>query len=96
MEIAETHSESTVKMVFPNHSTILVLPGDNADACRGHTAQLVIVDEAARVDEQSYIAARPAVATTNGRIIALSTFNGARGWFWNAYAEMKRVGKSFE
>jgi hypothetical protein len=45
-------------------------------------ASLVIIDEVARVADELIGAVRPTLATTNGRIICLSTPAGKRGFFW--------------
>ena len=45
----------------------------------------MIVDEAARVSGELYHSATPALAKTGGRIIALSTPWGRRGWFHDAW-----------
>jgi hypothetical protein len=44
---------------------------------------LVIVDEAARVPDDLYRAVRPMLAVSQGRLIALSTPFGQRGWFYD-------------
>lgn len=49
-------------------------------------ATLVVIDEASRVPDALIAAVRPALATTNGRLIALSTPAGKRGWFYLEYA----------
>jgi hypothetical protein len=43
---------------------------------------LVVIDEASRVPDALIAAVRPSLATTNGRLIALSTPAGKRGWFY--------------
>lgn len=42
----------------------------------------MVIDEAARVQDELIAAVRPTLATTDGRIIALSTPAGKRGFFW--------------
>lgn len=66
-----------------NGSRILSLPG-TATSVRGYTAQLLIVDEAAYVDEETWIAARALVAT-GGQVIVQSTPKGAAGWFYDLW-----------
>lgn len=66
---------------FANGSRIISLPGSE-DTIRGYSAvTLLIIDEAARVSDDIYIAVRPMVATTNGQIILLSTPAGPEGFF---------------
>ena len=52
------------------------------DTIRGFSnVALLIFDEAAWVDDDLYVAARPMLAVSGGRLLALSTPNGQRGWF---------------
>ena len=37
-------------------------------------------------EARAYRAVRPMLAVSKGRLIALSTPYGQRGWFWNAWA----------
>jgi len=46
---------------------------------------LLIVDEAARVADDLYYSIRPMLAVSSGRLIALSTPWGCRGWFYEAW-----------
>ena len=55
---------------------------------------LLVIDEAARVDDSLYRAVRPMLAVSRGRLIALSTPYGQRGWFyeaWESKEEWERV-----
>ena len=77
--------ETQTALEFPNGSTIESLPGGNTDTIRGFSAvSLLIFDEAARIDDELFAAATPMV-TEAGRIIALSTPHGMRGWWWRAW-----------
>jgi hypothetical protein len=71
------------RLELENRSRIISLPGNEA-TIRGHTAHLLIVDEAAMVSEKLFAAVRPMVAATSGQIIALSTPQGKRGFFYDA------------
>lgn len=49
---------------------------------RGYSAAaLIVLDEAARVPDDLYSAVTPTLATSGGRIIAMSTLFGRRGWW---------------
>jgi phage terminase large subunit-like protein len=72
-------------ILFPNGSVIIPLPG-KADAMRGFTANLLIIDEAARVPDEVYTAARPMLAATNGDLWLLSTPRGKRGFFYEEWS----------
>lgn len=66
-------------------SRIISLPA-NPDTVLGYSApQLIVIDEAARCQDQLFYAIRPMMATNQGRVIALSTPWGKRGFFWEAW-----------
>jgi hypothetical protein len=46
---------------------------------------LLVIDEASRVDDALYGAMRPMLAVSRGRLLALSTPFGRRGWFYEAW-----------
>jgi hypothetical protein len=52
-----------------------------------------VLDEAARIPDELYMALRPMRAVSRGRIIALSTPFGQRGWF---YQEWDRGGAAWQ
>jgi hypothetical protein len=64
--------DSASLLRLANGSRILSLPG-SARGVRGYAAQLVVVDEAAWVDDETFVAARALVAATGGRLIVQST-----------------------
>ncbi len=78
--------EAETKLTLPNGSRIVSLPGNEA-TIRGYSADLIVIDEAARVPEETYAAVRPMLATTGGRLVALTTPFGARGWFYEAWQD---------
>jgi hypothetical protein len=72
-------------ILLPNESRIVGLPGGEG-TIRGFSAvNLLIVDEAARVGEESYRAARPMLAVANGDLLLLSTPFGKRGFFYEEW-----------
>lgn len=78
-------SESALKLELENGSRIVSLPGQE-QTIRGYAGvDLLIVDEAARVKDDLYYSVRPMLAVSNGRLIALSTPWGNRGWFYEAW-----------
>src|SRR5258707_13450708 len=78
-------SESVLKAEFTNGSRILALPGTER-TIRGYAGvDLVIIDEAARTDEELPAAVRPMVGTVGGHLIALTTPGGKRGWFYEGW-----------
>ena len=43
------------------------------------------LDESSRVPDELYLATRPVLAVSGGRLVCLSTPAGRRGWFWEAW-----------
>ncbi len=69
-----------------NRSRIIALP-ESERTIRGYSgARLLVVDEAARVDDGLYRSVRPMLAVSKGRLLALSTPFGKRGWFYEAWS----------
>ena len=62
---------STSLLKLANGSRIISLPG-TARSVRGWTPRLLIIDEAAYVDPETFAAAKPIVAT-GGRLVVQST-----------------------
>jgi hypothetical protein len=81
------NAESVLKSEFLNGSRILALPGTEKTIRGFAAADLCIIDEAARVEDELLAAVRPMLATSNGRLIALSTPAGKRGWFFEAWMQ---------
>ena len=82
-----TEGESSLKLELANGSRLLALPGV-ASTTRGYSgASLVILDEAAQIDDELYSALAPSLAVSNGRIILLSTPYGKRGVFHQLWTE---------
>jgi Terminase large subunit, T4likevirus-type, N-terminal len=82
-------SESYRKMglALANGSRVEALPGTEKTV-RGFSAvDLLILDEAARVDDGLYHAIRPMLAVSGGRLIMLSTPWGKRGVFYQEWTE---------
>jgi Terminase large subunit, T4likevirus-type, N-terminal len=79
--------ESVLKAEFANGSRILALPGTERTVRGLANVSLAIVDEAARVEDELLTAIRPMMATSKrgGRLIALTTPAGRRGWFFEAW-----------
>lgn len=81
----ELVSESALRCELANGSRVMSLPGTEKTV-RGYAAvKLVVIDEAARVEDDLMQAVRPMLATTNGALIALTTPAGKRGWFYDAW-----------
>lgn len=74
--------ESALRLELENGSRIIALPGSESTTRGYAAATLVIIDEASRVPDALIAAVRPSLATTNGRLVALSTPAGKRGWYY--------------
>jgi hypothetical protein len=80
-------SETKLSIELANHSRVLSLPGSSEATVRGFSkVTLMVIDEAARVDDALYTSMRPALAVSGGRIVALTTAWGRRGFFYTAWA----------
>ena len=76
-------SETALTLALENGSRIVSLPGQDATV-RGYSGvRLLSIDEASRVPDELYHAVRPMLAVSRGRLVALSTPWGQRGW-WHA------------
>ena len=82
---AAIYAESALRMELENGSRVIALPGSEATTRGYSAATLVVIDEASRVADPLISAIRPTLATTNGRLIALSTPSGKRGWFYEQW-----------
>jgi Terminase large subunit, T4likevirus-type, N-terminal len=78
-------AETLHHLELANGSRILSLPGSEKTVRCFSGVSLLIIDEAARVDDALYYAVRPMLAVSKGRLIALSTPFGKRGWFHDAW-----------
>lgn len=83
----ELTQESVTKTTFANGSRILSLPGTEKTIRGIANVSLAIIDEAARVEDQLLAAVRPMLATSNGKLVALSTPAGRRGWYYEAWTD---------
>jgi hypothetical protein len=78
-------SETALSLTLENGSRIISRPGSSDTSVRGYTCDLLIIDEASRVPDDLYNSATPVLAKTGGKILALSTPHGKRGWWYHAW-----------
>src|SRR3954454_8305782 len=82
----DPEAESAQRLEMPNGSRIVSLSG-NPNTARGYSGpKLVILDEAAWIDDNLFHAVTPMLAA-GGRLIAMTTPFGRRGWFHQAWAD---------
>lgn len=88
-------SETAVSLTLGNGSRVVSLP-DSPDTIVGYSGpSLVILDEAARVSDDTYIAVRPMLARSKGRLVCMSTPRGKMGWFYEAWTNPDSEWKRF-
>ncbi len=78
-------AETALKLELENESRIVSLPGKEGTVRGISKVKLLIIDEASRVPNELYISVRPMLAVSGGRLIILSTPNGKRGFFHDAF-----------
>jgi len=80
--------ETRRSLELANGSQLHALPGREATV-RGYAGvDLLVIDEASRVPDELYQATRPMLATSGGRVVALSTPAGRRGWWYEAWIDV--------
>ena len=78
------HPGQDHSIALPNGSAIFAI-AHNAETAVGYTANTLIVDEAAVVKDDTFAAALPSIARTNGKLWMLSTPNGQTGTFYTLW-----------
>jgi hypothetical protein len=86
-------AERKLSLELENGSRIVTLPGSEKTIRGFSGAALLIVDEAARVDDELYFAVRPMLAVSSGALIMLSTPYGKRGVFFEEWIEGEGWGR---
>ncbi|MDQ5829410.1 MAG: hypothetical protein M3324_05970, partial [Actinomycetota bacterium] len=69
-----------------NGSRIVTLPGSEKTIRGFSGTSLLILDEAARVEDELYFAIRPMLAVSGGAMMMLSTPYGKRGVFYEEWS----------
>jgi hypothetical protein len=77
--------QTQLLLELANGSRILCLPGREGTIRSFSGVNLLVLDEAARIPDDLYRSVRPMLAVSQGRLIALSTPFGQRGWFWQEW-----------
>jgi hypothetical protein len=90
--------ETKLSLMLANGSRVVVLPGDNPRTVRGYSApELIIEDEAAFVNDETYDALVPMLAATaTGRIVLMSTPYVASGHFYSIWHNGSSEWERFE
>jgi hypothetical protein len=87
-DVPELVQESLLKCELANGSRVIALPSSERTLRGFAKVDLCVIDEAARCPDELLGARRPmmAVSRAGGRLIALSTPAGRRGWFFEAWS----------
>jgi hypothetical protein len=86
--------DSKLQLHLDNGSRIIGLPASEGKVRVYSSVALLLIDEASRVSDALYSAMRPMLAVSRGRLLALSTPCGKRGWFheaWSGPGDWQRV-----
>jgi hypothetical protein len=75
-----------LRLELANGSRVLCLPGREETIRSFGGVNLLVLDEAARIRDELYRSVRPMLAVSQGRLVALSTPFGQRGWFYHEWA----------
>jgi hypothetical protein len=77
--------DTKLSLKLSNGSRVISLPSSEG-TIRGYSAvNLLIIDDAARVLDDLYFAVKPMLAISRGRLLALSTPWGKRGWWFDEW-----------
>ena len=77
--------ERKLSLELENGSRIVTLPGSEKTIRGFSGTSLLILDEAARVEDELYFAVRPMLAVSGGALMMLSTPYGKRGVFYEEW-----------
>jgi len=81
---------------FPGGGRIGIYTADNDVSIRGNAFDLVIVDEAAQIREETWTdVLMPTLADRDGRALLISTPKG-RNWFWREFVKAQSEGRAFQ
>src|SRR5215471_19745926 len=85
---------TALQLELANGSRVVSLPGREHTLRSFSGVNLLVLDEAARIPDILYRSVRPMLAVSRGRLVALSTPFGQRGWFydeWQGRGPWKKV-----
>ena len=79
------HGERKLSLELDNGSRIVTLPGSEKTIRGFSGTSLLLLDEAARIEDELYFAVRPMLAVSGGALMMLSTPYGKRGVFYEEW-----------
>jgi hypothetical protein len=80
------HGERKLSLELENGSRIVTLPGSEKTIRGFSGTSLLVLDEAARVEDELYFAVRPMLAVSGGALMMLTTPYGKRGVFYEEWS----------
>lgn len=84
------------RIFLKNGASAIARPvGNTGDAVRGFTGDVLIIDEASRMPELAFTAAKPTLLTTAGEIWMCSTPHGKTGYFYECFVNKANRFKVF-
>jgi hypothetical protein len=89
-------SETALTLTLANSSRLVSLPGQEGTVRGYSSVRLLVIDEASRVSDALYASVRPMLAVSQGRLCALSTPWGMRGWWYEAWRSSAEEWERFE
>jgi len=87
-------AETLLRLELENGSRVLSLPASEKTVRGLSKVKLLLLDEASQVSDSLSATVRPMLAVSGGRLVALSTPYGRRGWWsnaWHGASDWKRV-----
>jgi hypothetical protein len=81
----DAESESALQLRLENGSRVIALPGREGTIRSYSGVALLVIDEVSRVEDATYHSVQPMLSVSQGRLIALSTPFGSRGWRYDAW-----------
>jgi hypothetical protein len=86
--IGKGKKKPLLRSLWVNNNQMIIRPvGHTGDGARGFEGGVLIVDEASRMPKIFWLAARPIILTTNGKIWMGSTPHGKQGYFWEMFED---------
>ncbi len=80
-----TVEDNAHTLALENNSRIVSLPHSPSTIVGYSGPGLIILDEAARVSDETYLSVSPMLLRSRGKLVAMSTPLGRRGWFSDAW-----------
>jgi hypothetical protein len=78
--------ETALQLTLANGSRVISLPGRSDETILGYSSvSLLIIDEAARVPDALYLAVRPMLAVSRGKLACLSSAYARQGFFYEEW-----------